>query len=413
LRFLALMSVALRSIRARRVRSFLTMLTAAVGIAGVTSSMALMDGITFQVERDVRSLGVRVIEVLNPAIFKGRDDAPDATLTPDTVERLREALPGTPVAPARIGFYVARCPEREKPFFAVGVATVPEMGAMFDVGMEAGRFFDAFEAARSASVCVLDAALAREAFGGNDPVGRKIALTFGTLALQLEVVGVLKDPFSLREHLDLLDSFDPARLAFARFQAYRNVYFPIGLLPGGGETVHSVKIAAPTIADVEPLLETVQGVIGEDLSKTTWTLKEWADMIVRTTYDLNILGDLLWVALLFVTGILIGTVNLISIRERFHEVGVRLTEGARPWDIWLQLTVENVILSAAGGALGLVLGFPTAWFLAHCVAGWEPAFTAKGLFLPILVALLLGVGSTFWPAWKASRVSAVDILRRG
>ena len=64
--FFTLLSVALRSIRARAVRSFLTMLTAAVGIAGVTSSMALMDGITHQVERDVRSLGVRVIEVLNP-----------------------------------------------------------------------------------------------------------------------------------------------------------------------------------------------------------------------------------------------------------------------------------------------------------------------------------------------------------
>jgi len=412
LNFFVLLSVALRSIRARGVRSFLTMLTAAVGIAGVTSSMALMDGITHQVERDVRSLGVRVIEVLNPSIFKGRPGMPDARLTRETLDRLRAELPGTAVAPSRIGFYVARVAGRKKPFFAVGVATDSNMGSTFDVDFSEGRFFTAEETESSAPVCVLDSALAREAFGDRDALGREVVLTFGTTTLEVTVVGVLEDPFSLREHLEVLDSFDAARFAFARFQAYRNVYFPLTLLPGGSDVLHSVKIAAPSIREVDPLFERVKEIVGKDLAKTTWTLKEWADLIVKMTYDLGILGDLLWVALLFVTGVLIGTVNLIAIRERFHEVGVRLTEGARPWDIWLQLTVENVILSTAGGALGLVLGFPTAWFLAYYVARWEPAFTAKGLFLPILVAVLLGVGSTFWPAWKASRVSAVDILRK-
>lgn len=409
----ALLSVAFRSVRARAVRSFLTLLTAAVGIAGVTASVALMDGITFQVERDVRSLGVRVVEVLNPSIFKGRPGVPDATLEPETLKALRAALPELPVAPVRMSFFVARTEGREKPFFAVGVGTTEDMAAMFDVGLQAGRFFDAAETDAAARVCVLDAALAREAFGASDVLGRTLVFTFGTLKLPLKVVGVLEDPFSLREHLEILDSFDPARMAFARFQAYRNAYFPISLLPGGAGTLHSVKVAAPTVDAVGPLFDRVKEVVGDDLAQTTWTLKEWADLIVGTSQDLNVVGDLLWVALLFVTAVLIGTVNLIAIRERFHEVGVRLTEGARPVDIWLQLTAENVLLSSAGGVLGLVLGFPTAWLLATYVARWEPAFTAKGVVVPIVVAVALGVLSTFWPAWKAARVNVVDILRKG
>ncbi len=408
----ALLSVALRSIRSRSVRSFLTLLTAAVGIAGVTSSMALMDGITYQVERDVRSLGVRVIEVLNPSIFKGKPGIPDASLEREHLRALREALPGVPVAPTRIGFYVARPAASEKTFLAVGVGTDHNMRATFDVDMERGRFFNAAESAGGAPVCVMDSALAREGFGEAIPLGKRIVLSLGNRTLDLEVIGVLEDPFSLREHLDYFDSFDPARMAFARLQAYRNVYFPLSLLPEGDGVIHSIKVAAPTIGDVEPLTKKVKEVVGEDLGKTTWTLKEWADVIVKTTYEFNLLGNLLWAALLFITGVLIGTVNLIAIRERFHEVGVRLTEGARPVDIWLQLTVENVLLSMAGGALGIVLGIPTAWGLAKYVARWEPAFTVKGVFLPIAVAVLLGVLSTFWPAWKAARMQAVEILRR-
>ncbi|MHC5082306.1 MAG: ABC transporter permease, partial [Planctomycetota bacterium] len=407
-----LVAVALRSIRARSVRSFLTMLTAAVGIAGVTSSMALMDGITFQIARDVRSLGVRVVEVLNPSVFKGYPGIPDVPLGKEHLDALRAAFPDIPVVPTRIGFYVAKVKEREKPFFAVGVGTDHNMRATFDVGMEKGRFFDAAESSTGARVCVLDSALAKEAFGETDPIGRTIDLTFGFLSFRLTVIGVMEDPFSLREHLELLDSFDPARMAFARLQAYRNIYFPIEILPGGSEVIHTVKIPAPTVQDVEPVFEEVKAIMGEDLSKMCWTLKSWADVVVKTTHEFNLLGNLFWVALLFVTGVLIGTVNLIAIRERFHEVGVRLTEGARPWDIWLQLTVENCLLSLAGGALGIVLGFPTAWVLAEFIAKWEPAFTAKGVILPIAVAVLLGILSTLWPAWKASRLQAVDILRK-
>lgn len=413
MRFLALLSTALRSIRARAVRSFLTMLTAGVGIAGVTSSMALMDGITFQVERDVRSLGVRVVEVINPAVFRKREDAPKVALKASHLEALRRALPGLPVAPTRVGFFVARAQARKETFFAVGVGTDENMAAMFDVGLRAGRFFTAEEADEAARVCVLDAALAKEGFGDADPIGRTLDLVLGPVALRVEVVGVLEDPFSLREHLEGLDSMDPARMAFARLQAYRNVYFPIGLLPGGRGLLHTVKVAAPDIDAVEKVHEQVKAVVGEELAKTTWTLKDWADLVVQTTHEFNLLGNLFWMALLFVTGILIGTVNLIAIRERFREVGVRLTEGARPFDIWAQLTVENCILSVAGGALGIALGFPTGWALAEFVARWEPAFTLKGVILPIGVAVLLGVASTFWPAWKAARMQAVDILRRG
>jgi ABC-type antimicrobial peptide transport system permease subunit len=403
----------MRSIRARAVRSFLTMLTAGVGIAGVTSSMALMDGITFQINRDVRSLGIRVIEVLNPAIFKGRPGIPKARLEPSHVQALREALPGIPVAPTLTGFYVAKTEGGQKPVFTVGVATDHNMGAMFDVGMEGGRFFGPEEYEAGAAVCVLDAALAREVFGDADPLHQPLLISLGLQSLRLEVIGVLEDPFSLREHLDFFDSLDPARKAFARFMAFRNFYFPMTVLPGSKKVLHSVKIASPTIAEVDATFDTVKAVVGEDLIKTTWALKDWSDLIVKTTNDFNIIGDLLWVALLFVTGVLIGTVNLISIRERFREVGVRLTEGARPFDIWLQLTVENCILSVAGGALGIVLGIPTAWVLANFVARWEPAFTAQGVFIPIAVAVVLGILSTFWPAWKAARVHPVDILRKG
>ncbi|MCU0723307.1 MAG: ABC transporter permease, partial [Planctomycetes bacterium] len=248
---LMVLFTALRSIRARALRSLLTALTAAAGIAGVTSSVALSDGITAQVIRDVRALGLRVVEVVNPRAFPGAKAGAGPGLTAAHVAALRAALPEAAVVPTRYALYTASAEGRRESLLVLGVATEPGMREMFDVGMERGRFFDEAEAAGASRVCVLDAALAREAFGEADPLGRRVELRAGTLALGLEVVGVVEDPFSLREHLETLDSLNPARKVFARILAYRNLYFPIGLLPGGDRSLTSVKVAAPRIEDVD------------------------------------------------------------------------------------------------------------------------------------------------------------------
>jgi putative ABC transport system permease protein len=427
MRFLTLVAVALRSIRARALRSFLTALTVAAGIAGVTSSVALSDGITAQVMRDVRALGLRVVEVVNPKSFpgvkaKGGAGLPSALLgakakggaglTSAHLEALRAALPDAAVAPTRYGLYSALVEGRKAPLFVLGVGTDPHMREMFDVGMERGRFFDEGEAAAGAKVCVLDSALAAEAFGAEDPLGRTIELGTGAFAPRLLVVGVVEDPFSLREHMATLDSLNPARKVFARILAYRNLYFPIGLLPGGEKTLTSVKVAAATIEDVDSVYRRVRETVGEDLARSSWAQRDWVEMIRKMTGEFNLLGSVVWVAILFITGILIFTVNLIAIRERFFEVGVRRTEGATPFGIWLQLTVESCILSVAGGVGGVLLGIPVGWALARFVAHWDPAFTAKGLLLPIATAILLGILSTLWPAWRAARVNVVEILRK-
>jgi len=411
MRFFTLLAVAVRCIRVRALRSFLTALTAAAGIAGVTSSVALSDGITAQVMRDVRALGLRVVEVVDPRVFSGAPAKGAARLDASRVEALREALPGVPVAPVRYGLYSAAAEGKAAPLLVLGVATDHHMRAMFDVGMERGRFFDEQEAAEGRRVCVLDSAFAREAFGEADPLGREVELRTGLLALRLRVVGVLEDPFSLRRHLETLDSLNPARKIFARILAYRNLYFPVALLPGGDRILSSVKVAAPRMEDVDAVYGKVKETVGAELAKSSWAQKDWVEMVRRTTREFNLLGSVVWVAILFITGILIGTVNLIAVRERFHEVGVRRTEGATAFGIWLQLTVESCLLTLAGGAAGILLGIPVAWALCRFVARWDPAFTAGGMLIPVGVALLLGVLSTLWPAWKASRVSVVEILR--
>ncbi len=113
---------------------------------------------------------------------------------------------------------------------------------------------------------------------------------------------------------------------------------------------------------------------------------------------------------LLVGGIGIMNIMLVAVSERTHEIGIQRAVGAKRRDIALQFLAEAILLCAAGGALGILLGMIAAKFIAQ---GWqmEGAFSSAAALIGLLFSCGVGVVAGFFPAYKASRLSPIAALR--
>src|SRR6185369_8708416 len=113
---------------------------------------------------------------------------------------------------------------------------------------------------------------------------------------------------------------------------------------------------------------------------------------------------------LVVGGIVVMNIMLVSVTERTKEIGIRKAVGARRKDILTQFLIEAVMVTAIGGAFGVLTGFGTAWLIALAI-GFPLLFSIWSAVLGVSVSSIVGVISGLWPAWRAARLDPIEALR--
>jgi putative ABC transport system permease protein len=113
---------------------------------------------------------------------------------------------------------------------------------------------------------------------------------------------------------------------------------------------------------------------------------------------------------LLVGGIGIMNIVLATVLERTHEIGVRRATGARRADIMRQFLTESVVISIAGGVLGIGFGFLLSWLIAR-TAEWKTIVTTSSVVVAFGVSAAVGVVFGIYPAMKAARVDPIEALR--
>jgi putative ABC transport system permease protein len=113
---------------------------------------------------------------------------------------------------------------------------------------------------------------------------------------------------------------------------------------------------------------------------------------------------------LVVGGIVVMNIMLVSVTERTKEIGIRKAVGARQKDIRTQFLIEAVMVTAVGGAIGVLTGFGTAWFIALLI-GFPLLISIWSAVLGVGVSSIVGVISGLWPAWRAARLDPIEALR--
>ena len=414
-------------------RTLLAALTSAAAVAVVANVVSLAQGFDRDVRQDVARFGLRTLDLARaPVLGLPRGSAP---LDERYVEAVRRAVGdrAEAVIPRRHRLRTlvdARGDGVERRLDGVTVIEAPgTIQRSVDVALAAGRWWTAEEERAGAPVAVVDAAVARRLLGGlfgpvpddldvAPLVGRRLVLGTAEAAPTAEVVGVLADPMRYRALFEEMDAGRSSRLLGSSILSFRNVYVPaVATSPDAPADLTGITVVARADADVAPLAEALEAVLGAvDPPQVRPALavivrRRWMEALGGTTQQGALVGNLIWILVAFVAAVLLATMNLVTVRERYDELAVRRVEGARRRDVAVQVTAESVATALLGGLLGLPIGALAARVLARLVQ-FPFRFDPRYAGLAIGVAVGIGALAALLPAWRAASIDPARVLAR-
>jgi len=398
--------IAIDSLRADRVRAFLTILGIGIGVATVTGMGAIMNGVQSGINADMEAIGPRNFVVT-------RFDRTQVTLvthgpawrgTPkmkmSEVAQLAELPSVGSVTPATFATVTARAGSRE----LTGIS-VQAMGNEW-TGYTLGDFVEGHnylpsDVQRAAPVAVITEELAKQAFGeGRPAVGRQLRLN-GDL---FTVVGVYRPKPNFFQGGTPTWVAVPTTSALKYLQADDN-FLEFWVVPAPGYTqaqaMDEVTVAMRVMRRLKP---------NQDNNFALIRQEAFADLLGKVTSAIRLVMMVLSSIGLMVGGVGVVGIMLISVTERTREIGVRKALGARRGEILWQFIVEAITLTFIGGVFGLMFGGGGALLLAKLTP--VPASVPFGsIVVALAMAVCTGIAAGIYPAAKAARMDPVVALR--
>jgi putative ABC transport system permease protein len=400
----ALPVIAVRDLKRHSLRTVLTALGIIIGVAAVITMVGLGQGARHEVEEQVNRLGQNVVLVFPGSQQLGGVSLGQGTRNLLSVEdalAIRDEIPEV----------IASSPEvRSQTQVVYGNRnwSTRVYGQSHDYlqirqwPLEAGEMFTEEDIATANTVGVVGQTIVDEVFEGSDPIGETVRIR----GVPIRIIGVLS-----RKGMSLMGSVQddivilPYSTAFQRISG-RTHAMVINIQVYDAE---SMSIAQAKITDL--LRERHRLAPDQPNTFTVQTQEEVAAAATETSRVMTFLLASIAGISLFVGGIGIMNVMLVSVSERTREVGLRLSVGARGKDVLSQFLVEAVVLCLLGGLGGILLGFLATELIAS-YAGWPALFSREAMIVAVSVSAAVGVFFGFYPAWKASRLDPIVALRQ-
>ena len=412
-----------RSLWLHRLRSLLTVLGIVFGVCSVIAMLSIGEGASFEAQEQIKNLGSQNIILRStkpPEEQKVSEKSSQSYvlqygLTYRDVSQIRATIPGvTVLLPARnIRDYVWNISRRAD---CEIVGTVPWYPEMRNHHVALGRFFTETDMKSRTSVCVLGSEMVPSLFPTEAPLGKHVRVGGD----YYQVIGVM-EPRGQEPKSD--GSQETAKSAanrmFIPLETAKLRYGEVLLRrrPGSMEAerveLHEVTVKVTALEEVTTVAEAVTALLERNHKKKDYEIIVPLDLLrkaERTKEIFNIvLGSIAAISLL-VGGIGIMNIMLASVTERTREIGIRRALGARRRDIIAQFLVETVLLSGAGGILGVVLGVSIPFVVSH-TAGMKTIITLWSPLLAFSISALVGVVFGLYPAFRAANMDPVEALR--
>jgi putative ABC transport system permease protein len=396
--------IAVRALRRNAMRTMLTALGMIIGVAAVIVMMALGSGARDQIETQIRNVGSNLVTVNAGAQRFGTvrgGQGGSSTLTVADAEAIRENIPGIKHLTPGLNIRVQAISSMGN-WSTQAQGSNEELPDIRSWPATQGSFFGEDDVKRANKVVVLGSVARDQLFGaGNDPVGQMVRIR----NQPFRVVGVL----SKKGQASFGGDQDDTMIV---------PYTTVQKRLTGQDFLREITIQADKGVDLKEMVAQVQTLLrerhnippGGDDDFLVRTLDEMAGVLTQTTDTMTYLLAGIAAVSLLVGGIGIMNIMLVSVTERTREIGLRLSVGARDLDVLLQFLTEAMVLSLAGGAIGVALGYGASKMMTR-IMQWSTLVTLDAVLLSFGCAAAIGIFFGFYPARKAAGLDPIDALR--
>ena len=386
MKLLGTATLALNRIWATKIRSLLTMLGVVIGVAAIVALTSIVDGASQGINKSLATLGTNQLNItaMAPDSLTEQDAQELAALENVSVMFVQSQNQGTIATDdkrvnARLVGVSAQYFEAVKPEIALG------------------SYLSSSSFAATAKDVVFGADAANDLGLTKAMLGQTVKLN----GQDFRLVGVLDDQAGFGTSGRVYVPIDSARKLFSQYPYVSSIVIQADT----PEQVDTLQLQA------DVLLRERYG-LGEETT-ARYTITNQASLIAAVgsiTATLGLLLTGIAAISLIVGGIGIMNIMLVSVRERTREIGVRRAIGAKQSNILTQFLIEAIVLSLAGGVVGLILGEIAAFFLA-VIGDWVFSIRLDTVGLALGFSLLVGVVFGVWPARTAAKLEPIDALR--
>lgn len=383
--------MAISTVWASKVRSFLTMLGIIIGIAAVIILVSLMGGLTSQITEMFDDLGTNTIQVtINPRASTRRVDPEEMYEFLD--EHLDLFEDATPVI--SVMGLIKKDGENEGGS-AKGVSE--GYADMQSLVVEQGRFLQYSDIANMSNVCVIGTYQEDNFFGKGNALGNTIKLN----GVSFKVVGVL-------EESDDSTSGSSDDCMYIPYTTAMKKMSKSSVVASYMLTAADENRIEETTSVLEKFLEEK---IGDSDYYTVTSMKEMIDQMTSMLDSMQTVLVCIAGISLLVGGIGIMNIMLVSVTERTREIGIRKALGAKQKNILMQFVIEAAVVSCIGGIIGILLGSVTAVFAGNLLLDRLVTPSVASIVVAFSVSCAIGVGFGYLPARKAAQLNPIDALR--
>ena len=401
--------VATASLRANKLRTALTLMGIVVGVAAVISVVTIIKGLNQTVAQTFSSQGSTVFTISkNPQIIKSREEFIKSNRRKDVTHDDAEAIRRLCTACWRVGIAanaietVKYADQKAENVRIRGVEPI----TMFDIDgvtLNVGRIWTESEGAAGRDICVLGPDMLKNLFNDAPPdraVGQEVRIN----GRPYQVLGVL-------EPLGSIFGFSRDNVIYIPYSTYQKAYGARRSL-----VVFTQVRAAEEIETAEDQVRTIMrnrrrdNPDPDDEGFALETQDVFLNLYGSATSNIYIVTYMVAFISLFVGGIVVMNIMLVSVTERTKEIGIRKAIGARRKDILTQFLIEAVTVTAIGGLIGVGTGFGLAYVISALI-GFPLLVSVASAVWGVGVSSAVGIASGLWPAWRAARLDPIEALR--
>ena len=395
-----LLKISLRSLRANKLRTFLTMLGIIIGVASVISMISLGEGARQQTLSTIAKFGTNIITV-KPGEKKRRhvSSGKVETLLLEDANAIRDYVPNITGVSAQ-AYENGQLKFGNKNSNSTVRGTGKDYGWMANFQMDEGRFYTEDEVRAARKICVLGATVVKNLFDGGNPVGKTLKVNGGNYL----VIGTTAAKGAL-------SWFDPDDQIFIPITTAQKRLFGI-------KHVKSIDVQVKNMDDIENIKQDIETLLrrrhnlrqGKKNDFYVQNSAEWLNSWGQAAKTFQfLLGGIATISLL-VGGIGIMNIMLVSVTERTREIGIRIAIGAKKREIRKQFLIESVLISFLGGSIGIGLGILISR-AASKMGGLDTVVSLQSVLLAFVFSVGIGIFFGLYPATKASNLNPIDALR--